>query len=235
VSQDFIPPPPPGPPPPHVVQFSPSVFPPFPPGITFPLPPPPPPGFALPPQAPFGFIQPIPPPPLGFPPRPAQTVQDPLSSVPHQTYQQHRAIRQGLAPPLPHSASPNPKTLPPLPLSVPSPPNAATRFNEATISAEPELRDLKRESTAFVPTAVKRRKTATMQRVNAAPAAESDDPAAEQPTAGPEKPDLIAALRHVGVGPAQKPVKLAAKVKDDYDSFVEEVGDILREGGSGSA
>ncbi|KAF9511176.1 hypothetical protein BS47DRAFT_1373138 [Hydnum rufescens UP504] len=218
VSQGFIPPPPPGFPPPPIMQFPPQAYPPFPLGVPFP---PPPPGFPLLPQAPFGFAQPIPPPPQASPhvqPNQSKTLSPPYLTRP---INNTALCAKAWFLPLP---TPLPPTLAPSPLAAisPSPPTVATRFNQATISAEPELRDLKRESTAFVPTAVKRRKTGTVQRVNAAPAAGPDDATAEQPTVGPERPDLMAALRHAGVGGPNQ-----GSAKDDYDTFLEELGDIL--------
>lgn len=100
----------------------------------------------------------------------------------------------------------------------------------AVISAEPELRDLKREATAFVPTAVKRRKTTATQqiktRMNAAPDSSHDEGDSFQ---GPQRPDLVATLRSAGIGAKVPENSLLAKtkIKDDYDDFLGEVGDIL--------
>ena len=186
--------------------------------------PPPPPGFPSFTQQPQIFI---PPPPGGPPgrqwPRQPRVLQDPLSSTPHSTYQGHRAMRQNMAMAAPASSS--------MPVvSASRPPTQAV----GVISAEPELRDLKREATAFVPTAVKRRKvTATQQiktRMNAAPnAPHEDNDDDEGPVQGPQRPDLVATLRNAGVG-AQLPENGSpqkAKIKDDYDDFLAEVGDIL--------
>lgn len=112
------------------------------------------------------------------------------------------------------------------------------------ISAEPQLRDLKRESTAFVPSAVKKRKaTATQEikaRVNAAPRSPSAWPGGagqgtgveevEGEPVGPSRPDLIGTLREAGIGIGDLPEKATQKKTDDYDDFLSEMSDIL--GGS---
>lgn len=137
-------------------------------------------------------------------------------------------MRQGLIPP---PSTSRPSTLPPLPPSAPLPHTTAPRIfeaSQATISAEPELRDLKRESTAFVPTTVKRRKTAaTVSRVNAAPASQEDGQDVDGPTLGPQVPDLMTTLRNASVGGVAGAGKPAPKAKDDYENFLEGIGDIL--------
>lgn len=110
------------------------------------------------------------------------------------------------------------------------PANRSRTQAAAVISAEPELRDLKREATAFVPTAVKRQKTTATQqiktRMNAAPDSSHDE---GDPIQGPQRPDLVATLRSAGIGAQALENSLPAKVKikDDYDDFLGEVGDIL--------
>jgi len=145
-------PPPPPPPPPGFPMF----------GL---LPPPPlggPPGWNLPPGIPPASSPiypqlpaatfPYPPPPFLPRQQNPSSKQDPLSSVPHQTFQAHRASQLFPSPP-----ADSPKALPTHP-SLPPKPTAASQMVAATIEAAPELRDLKREATAFVPAAVKRRK-----------------------------------------------------------------------------
>ncbi|EPQ60302.1 hypothetical protein GLOTRDRAFT_102107 [Gloeophyllum trabeum ATCC 11539] len=249
------PPLPPGPPP------MPNQIPPFPPHNTGPFaPPPPPPGIPIPPPGfqgqvpppppPAGF--PLPPPPAGFPPMsypppppagfpfpsgppmsppppgffPRQqskgSMQDPLSSIPHQTFQAHRATVAS-APPPPAAG------LPPKPNAGVSQEVTAA----ATITAAPELRDFKKESTAFVPTALKRKKvgagtsTATAGKINAAPSVSGGE--AE---AGPARPDLMTALRgtlgEVKSGDKHETGSTGKGTgKDDYAKFMEEMGDIL--------
>ncbi|RDB28692.1 Protein saf1 [Hypsizygus marmoreus] len=243
--------PPPPPPPGHPVQG----IPPFPPHL--PPPPPPPPGFMMPrnyplPPPPLGFPLPpslpnfpppgmpsysMPPPPPGFFPRnqSASSMQDPLSSIPHQTFQAHRGtpVHPSL-PSKPTLATPGP--------SLPSSTGKATteksaaELAAATVFAAPQLRDFKKEATAFVPTAVKRKRpgVAGSSKVNAAPsfgpsAKEDED---EEP-AGPARPDLLSALKDrfgpvpPAASPARKKAKTEEKKKDDYTKFVEEMGDIL--------
>ena len=144
----------------------------------------------------------MPPPPPGFFPRKRPgSGQDLLSNVPHRTLQGH-------------------PSLPPKPGSVKS-----DVISSATISAEPELRDLKKESTAFMPTSVKRKKAAATPKVNAAPFVGTTD--GVEPAA--PRPDLLSALQGQ-FGPAlPEPVAKKAKTgtKDDYAKFVEEMEDIL--------
>jgi hypothetical protein len=200
-------------PPPPLSQF----IPPPPPG--FPGIPQPPPGFAVPlytaaglPPLPPGFPLPpahynstpalMPPPPPGFFPRkrPGPS-QDPLSNIPHRTLQGH-------------------PSLPPKPGSLKS--DAIS--SSATISAEPELRNLKKESTAFMPTSVKRKKTSATPKVNAAPSVGTEEVEPAAP-----RPDLLGTLQgHFGpTSPESAPKKPKTGTKDDYAKFVEEMGDIL--------
>ncbi|OJA12341.1 hypothetical protein AZE42_02781 [Rhizopogon vesiculosus] len=192
-----------------------------------------PPGFSPYPPA-SAFMQPhMPPPPPGFFPRvqSASSVQDPLSSIPHQTYQAHRINR----------LTPHP-SLPPKPSSVSEAFSAgiAVSTTTATVSAEPQLRDLKKEATAFVPTSLKRKKPVvgiSSSKVNAAPSLGGETDSSEPPPAS--RPDLVSSLKDrfgpvpaVSVaspnsrGPA-KGMQPSAEKKDDYQKFVEEMGDIL--------
>ncbi|KZP25368.1 hypothetical protein FIBSPDRAFT_888176 [Athelia psychrophila] len=244
-----MPPPPPGfavpmnypvpPPPPGFQGFPPSM--------------PPPPGFQggyspmLPP--PPGYQMHPPPPPPGFFPRQhqlsASAMQDPLSTAPHQTFQDHRAFRAAppLPPPPPHaSLPPNPAhAAAPTSASLPRKPTAAISA-AATVFAAPELRDFKKEATAFVPSALKRKKAGggpagPSKRVNAAPSIGAEAVKAEADEApAPARPDLLSALKNQ-FGPAAAPaaiargatgkVEAAPKGKDDYAKFVEEMGDLL--------
>lgn len=152
-----------------------------------PPPPPPPPPLGIP--AHFGSVPAgfppwntsLPQPPPGFqtynlplsplpPPIPRQqnpsSVQDPLSSLPHQTFQAHRASQLFPPPSQPSSAS-----IPSHP-SLPPKPTTAAQMAAATIEGAPELRDLKKEATAFIPTAVKRKK---VQSATVAPPLPDDE------------------------------------------------------------
>lgn len=162
------PPLPPGPPPP--LGYMPTfdayggmIPPPPPPGFGvagYPMvpPPPPPPGFAV-SMYPAG-VPPPPPPPPGF--APAQVVApnpfDYPSNHPvpptYPTYPPPPPPGSSQVPPRPKGLPLKP-SLPPPPPGLPSKPGAPP--SGAVISAEPELRDLKKESTAFVPAALKRK------------------------------------------------------------------------------
>ncbi|KAI1793978.1 mRNA biogenesis factor-domain-containing protein [Ganoderma leucocontextum] len=240
----IVPPPPPGMPPlpPGSVMFSP----PPPPGfhvMTSP-PPPPPPGFPMmsgflpgvpppppsfPPFPPTHLRPPIPAPPPGFYPRKgnAGVIQDPLSSIPHQTFQAHRVAR---------ATGHQKATSGGVRLSIAGSPPAAAPAASAVISAEPELRDFKKESTAFVPATLKRKRGGGAgSKVNAAPTIgpteENDGEGEPAPVA---RPDLLSTLQDKFGAPRKKekveteakktPV---AKRKDDYEKFLEEMGDVL--------
>jgi hypothetical protein len=186
----------------------PPSFPPFPPPIPslpashFPPPPPPPPGFG----AMNAYIPPPPPPIFASRHHSGPTYRPP--SVPHQATSKI----------VPH---------PSLPAKPPPPP---ANYAAATISAEPELRDLKKEATAFVPSVVKRKKAAgtssnAATKINAAPSLGSTSTADEEPTQA--RPDLMSTLQSQ-LGSAMKSGKTATtKQKDDYDKFVDEMGDLL--------
>lgn len=161
----------------------------------------------------------MPPPPPGFFPRKTQSVgsmQDPLSSIPHQTFQAARDSR----------LRPHP-SLPPKPVS-------AEVSAAATVFAEPELRDLKKESTSFVPAALRKKKdnSATASKINPAPMGDFGD----EPTAAP-RPDLMSMLKsQLGSTPGfveAKPQPPAEKTKSstaqskDYEKFLADMGDIL--------
>jgi len=153
-------------------------------------------------------------------------MQDPLTSLPHQTFQAHREAKQML--------SPHP-SLPPKPAidTVFLPTKASNQISvdelaAATVSAEPQLRDFKKEATAFVPASLKRKKTAasSSSTVNAAP---ETGEAGFDPSR-PARPDLVSALKD-RFGPASAPAgnkgKAAEKKKSDYHKFLDEMSDIL--------
>ena len=110
----------------------------------------------------------------------------------------------------------------------PPPPSAS-----AVISAEPELRDLKKEATAFVPAALKRKK-AGGSKVNAAPTVGPADDSGEIESAPAARPDLLSTLQDkLGAPPAKRPkveakgTEAQGKPQDDYDKFLSEMSDIL--------
>ena len=101
----------------------------------------------------------------------------------------------------------------------------------AVVSAEPELRDFKKEATAFVPTTLKRKRGggATSSKVNAAP---SVDSATDLEPAAAPRPDLLGTLRSqlgpsIGSSGASSKPQPTQKPKDDYAKFLEEMGDVL--------
>ena len=132
-------------------------------------------------------------------------------------------------------AAPHP-SLPPKPTSNTStPPKSQASEAElaaATVFAAPQLRDFKKEATAFVPTTVKRKKAAAASTpssgVNAAPSLGELANDAEKNVDA--RPDLLSTLRNQfgpAPGSSTKQDKVDSKRKDDYDRFVEEMGDIL--------
>lgn len=84
---------------------------------------------------------------------PARPINDPLSDVPHQTFQAHR--QQKLDEAERASSTETGKTAAP----------AAS----AVISAEPQLRDLRKEAAVFVPRVAKKKKVAAASVITAAP------------------------------------------------------------------
>ncbi|KLO07262.1 hypothetical protein SCHPADRAFT_860472 [Schizopora paradoxa] len=277
----FLPPyPPPSfllpPPPPPPQGF--AGMPPFP-------PPPPFPPHAFGQQ---NFPPPPPPPPPGFFPRRAQAthaaLQDPLAPIPQtqHPYQAHRAALSGIPPPpppplppssflsSPSSSLPHNPNLPPRPnvaaLGASASAQAQTSSSavpaaisaSATITAEPELRDLKKEATAFVPSSLKRKKGGAnaSSRVNAAPALDGDGKEGVQQDGedanaiGPQRSDLMGTLQEkfgpmptVGSSKEDEPALKKRKVHvppppprktgaDDYDKFMTEMKDLLGPGAS---
>jgi hypothetical protein len=117
-----------------------------------------------------------------------------------------------------------------------------------TVSAPAQLRDLKKESTAFVPSSLKRKKpdaaagpsVAPSKRIDAAPGANSTDRDGEGDVL-PARPDLLGTLKSnfptskeenkTTDTPAAKIPKLdsskTTKGKDDYEQFMAEVSDML--------
>jgi hypothetical protein len=153
-------------------------------------------------------------------------MQDPLSSVPHTTYQQHRANQNA-----PRSSLPSHP-------SLPSKPTAAAELANATVIAAPQLRDFKKEATAFMPSSLKRKKpvpnAGPTSKVDAAPsldATESRNEDGEKAfTASEPRPDLVGLLKDQfgSVATPTAEVKTAgAKKPNDYAKFMEEMSDIL--------
>lgn len=213
----------------HVPLPPASFVPPFPMSFVSP-PPPPPPGFGgniyLPTHGNFGALTSFPPPtstippaapPPGFSPYLAQ---NPLASIPPKKYHTRSILGHPSLPPKPSTT--------PGSTSAPDPLSGAS----ATISAEPELRDLKKEAIAFVPPSLKRKKASALAatpRVNAAPSVSRDGSELRESPAA-IRPDLVSALRdQFGVPPPPRSpgTRSSPKNKDDYQKFLEEMGDIL--------
>lgn len=99
----------------------------------------------------------------------------------------------------------------------------------AVVSAAPELRDFKKEATAFVPASLKRKRGGgTTSKINAAPSIDSSIGEPELATA--PRPDLLGTLRsQFGPSSAVGGTKAESmqKPKDDYEKFLEEMGDVL--------
>jgi len=168
------------PPPPHPAGFSGFVPPP-------------------PPTAPPGFVASTP----GFPPFPPMLQQQYVHQPPPPGFfGHHQQPMRPMADPMSNGPQRGPQPPVPVPHRRP-PPRAASSATPAAISAaatvfaEPELRDFKAEATAFVPAAaLKRQKAGTRPaRVNAAPGMTVSE---ESPETGPARPDLLAALKHLG-------------------------------------
>ncbi|KAG8929158.1 hypothetical protein FRC02_005927 [Tulasnella sp. 418] len=224
---NFVPPLPPGPPPPLITPgFPPQVYPngmpvtipPFVPQVPGPIHPPPPPGF--PPASTFMPAQP----PAGFPTATIATSMTGFTVPP-----------PPLRPNLPRAPISSASSLPTPPSNMthplPAPPKVAgssstTSATEAvtTISAEPQLRDFKKESMAFVPSAVKRKQhqlasTVKKSKVDSAP---DNDGGINNP----KKPDLMGAIKS-GLGDKLAPPVAQQKKVDDYDAFMAEMEGLL--------
>ena len=175
---------------------------PFPPGTSFP-------------SSPFQ-PQHRPPPPHTRPPN----IQDPLSDAPTQTYQGFRMMKHDL-PPRPTPSSTGGTEAPSKQASP------AAQAGSGTISAAPQLRDLRKEATAFVPRGVKRKKPpAGGVAINAAPGAGELD----------ADGDEVRTKRAVGGGLMGKLSGVLGEMKrdekggagdDDYQRFLEGLGDLV--------
>jgi hypothetical protein len=174
-------------------------------------------------------------------------MQDPLTSLPHQTFQAYRAQQGNMGHPLPDK--PTQYTTINQVSSAQSSAQSILSTEGGIISAPAQLRDLKKESTSFVPSSLKRKKAGGMtntsgkpsaSRINAAPEANVADKASESGEAEAARPDLLGALKTNFPAPIPKSGTDDARVKkrklevpeikkgkDDYEKFIEEIGDIL--------
>ncbi|KAJ9121526.1 hypothetical protein QFC22_002144 [Naganishia vaughanmartiniae] len=149
-------------------------------GNAFMPPPPPPPRGFFPGQAGPGPVRPPrdsgwsfrpPPSTANLPVRPGGIMNDPLSGVPHQTFQAHRQARREEAQDVALAAAAT-TTIEGKNTTTVVPPPAS-----AEISAAPQMRDLRKEAAVFVPRAMKKKKPATLagnaQVITAAPVVSS--------------------------------------------------------------
>ncbi|BGP23262.1 proline-rich family protein [Rhodotorula toruloides] len=182
------------------------------------------------------------------PPPPGMHMQDPLSEGgPNRAFQQGRAIGP---------VQPAPPASPPLgsaahaPPSGPSPffnlapaassSSAAAASSSATISAAPQLRDLKKEATAFVPSAMRKKMAqqkarldrAGLTSIDAARGAGGSEGAAADEVGEPaeRKKTLMEEMRERGIGVGAQAKAAGSKADtgmDDYARFQEEMKDFL--------
>ena len=208
-------------------------------GIVMPKGPPPAPPAApkamqqRPPAGPSASFRPRPPLPAtpAHPPRPPM----PPSFGTHQARPMQHALRPGWSvPPRPYAGSIQPSPAPP---SAPGPPPARP---PTVISAAPVMRDLKKEATAFVPTALRKKQAAQRAMaakgglpvaVNAAPGAGAAVAATSSPGGGSEAQDGAEELEaRVGLMDTLKPhfgTKVGPESNDDYRNFLGELDDLL--------
>ncbi|GAA5892935.1 hypothetical protein JCM8208_004129 [Rhodotorula glutinis] len=189
------------------------------------------------------------------PPPAAAHMSDPLGApgaAPHRAFQQGRAP-SSIGPVQPDASSPSLGAPPPAaPPAAPSPflslPGAGSGAAAssgaaagATISAAPVLRDLKKEATAFVPAAMRRKMAqhkATLARagltsVDAARGAGAGEGGGEGEGAGEKKKSLVEEMRERGIGVgagaggAEAARRKPDQGKEDYERFRAEMGDLL--------
>ncbi|SPO26576.1 uncharacterized protein UTRI_04165 [Ustilago trichophora] len=154
-------------------------------------------------------------PPAGFPARPS-----PAFATANPTPSSHPSTQA--------SGPPRPPGPPP---SIP---------DGVVISAEPQLRDLKKESTAFIPAAIRKKQQeekARMKRglpgkIDAAPI--SEDMSSPSSASYKDRPDLLKSLqahlpaKGVGGTPEQCGDNAGSNSsKKEYDQFLNEIGDLL--------
>ena len=96
------------------------------------------------------------------------------------------------------------------------------------------MRDFKKESTAFVPASLKRRRAGLggagsgkgTGNVNSAPALDGETHGQAR-DAAPARPDLVSTLKGQFGSVRETKAQEKPKAKDDYEKFVEGMGDIL--------
>ena len=178
-----------------------------------------------------GPVAPSPAPPGFFPrrtrPSLASVQQDPLSPISLPDFSRKDTRYAGRSDPSRNSSLSNTES--------------KTASVDATVSAEPQLRDFKKESTSFVPSALKRKKAgvASTSQINTAPELASDSVIGQNEEATAPKPDLVGTLRgKFGEPPSKSAEAIHREVAkhqkgnvtnqhDDYDKILTEMGDIL--------
>ncbi|BGP14370.1 hypothetical protein JCM10213v2_002317 [Rhodosporidiobolus nylandii] len=178
------------------------------------------------------------------PPPPSGHMSDPLQadgSGPQRAFQQGRPVPAGPVFPAEAVAAAATVSAPPAPSPfLPIPGAVSAAAGAATISAAPQLRDLKAEATAFVPAAMRKKMAKEkaqlakvgLSAVNAAPSSAGAAGSGEE--AGTEKKQsLLESMRERGIGalppgmvrPPPQPGKKAGD--EDYKRFEEEMKDFL--------
>ncbi|SCZ98895.1 BZ3500_MvSof-1268-A1-R1_Chr3-1g05691 [Microbotryum saponariae] len=182
------------------------------------------------------------------PPPPSQL--DPITGEMSTNYQAHQHARRNEAQANASSIPPPPTGNPPPP--PPPPPSASVSSSAtvtglptpfavigasapaATISAAPQLRDLKKEATAFMPSHLRKKKATTASASTAASAGLGSIDAARGSGEGgnpiPERASLLGALKDAGIS-GQKPMggaqTKAERAKEDYARFEAEMAEFL--------
>jgi hypothetical protein len=110
---------------------------------------------------------------------------------------------------------------------------SGAKLSAATVSAAPQLRDLKKEATAFVPTALKRKKPgasgSATAKIDAAPSLGPGTGVEDSETIAPARPDLLSTLQDrfgpvpAAAAPSSKKRKVDVEKNNDYEKFVEDV------------
>ncbi|KAF6767550.1 WW domain binding protein 11 [Kalmanozyma brasiliensis GHG001] len=136
-------------------------------------------------------------------------------------------------PPAPMASAPaSASTQGPAPPGPPGPPPSVP--DGVVISAEPQLRNFKKESTAFVPAAIRKKqqeekartKRGMPGRIDAAPV--SNDATDSYEASAKDKPDLLKSVQaHLPSKVADQRSSGSQSKKSDYDRFLDEVGDLL--------
>ncbi|GAA5929778.1 uncharacterized protein JCM15063_004245 [Sporobolomyces koalae] len=202
--------------------------------------PPPPPSLPPPPNAPTGPRYPHQLP--SRPPLPPQHMSDPMSlgnSDPQRAYQQGFSAAPSIGPIHPPSTSSSATiSAGPSPfLLIGQPHGASAAASSATISAAPQLRDLKKEATAFLPAAMRKKQQQAKAKLDRVGLSKVNARGGDGANAGPEQahespiekgPSLMESLKARGVGGASGLAQTLPPPQDqDYKKFEEDLKDFL--------